>query len=118
MNGNCQCNKIKLNFFDRRNSQLNTSLLLEKMGGRLNVDFKNRPKPDLFLKSYIYSERGDFAASFYNKKFDFDVFFRNSRFLDWWGGLKYFKLIDIQFCEEFYALSDETIRSSLKLYMD
>ena len=37
------------------------------MGGRLNVDFKNRLKSDLFLKSYIYSERGDFAASFYNK---------------------------------------------------
>ena len=67
MNGNCQCNKIKLNFFDRRDSQLNTSLLFEKMGGKLNVDFKNRLKPDLFLKSYIYSERGDFAASFYNK---------------------------------------------------
>ena len=67
MNGNCQCNKIKLNFFDRRDSQLNTSLLFEKMGGRLNVDFKNRLKLDLFLKSYIYSERGDFAASFYNK---------------------------------------------------
>ena len=65
MNGNCQCNKMKLNLFDRRNSQLNTSLLFEKMGGRLNVDFKNRLKPDLFLKSYIYSERGDFAASFY-----------------------------------------------------
>ena len=67
MNGNCQCNKMKLNFFDRRNSQLNTSLLFEKMGGKLNVDFKNRLKLDLFLKSYIYSERGDFAASFYNK---------------------------------------------------
>ena len=67
MNDNCQCNKIKLNFFDRRDSQLNTSLLFEKMGGRLNVDFKNRLKLDLFLKSYIYSERGDFAASFYNK---------------------------------------------------
>ena len=67
MNGNCQCNKIKLNFFDRRNSQLNTSFLFEKMGGRLNVDFKNQLKPDLFLKSYIYSKRGDFAASFYNK---------------------------------------------------
>ena len=67
MNGNCQCNKIKLNFHDRRNSQLNTSLLFEKMVGRLNVDLKNRLKSDLFLKSYIYSERGDFAASFYNK---------------------------------------------------
>ena len=67
MNGNCQCNKIKLNFLDRRNSQLNTSLLFGKMWGRLNVDFKNRLKSDLFLKSYIYSERGDFAASFYNK---------------------------------------------------
>ena len=57
MNGNCQCNKIKLNFFDRRNSQLNTSLLFEKMGGRLNVDFKNRLKLDLFLKViYILKE--------------------------------------------------------------
>ena len=37
------------------------------MGGRLNVDFKSRLKFDLFLRSYIYSERGDFAASFYNK---------------------------------------------------
>ena len=36
-------------------------------GARLNVDFKNRLKSDLFLKIYIYSERGDFAASFYNK---------------------------------------------------
>ena len=85
MNGNCQCNKMKLNFFDRRNSQLNTSLLFEKMGGRLNVDFKNRLKLDLFLKSYIYSERGEFAASFYNKN-SILMFFRNSRFLDGGGG--------------------------------
>ena len=46
---------------------MNTSLLFEKMGGRLNVDFKNRLKFDLLLRSYIYSERGNFAASFYNK---------------------------------------------------
>ena len=58
---------MKLNFFDRRNSQRNTSLLFEKMEGRLNVDLKNRLKLDVFLKSYIYSEREDFAASFYNK---------------------------------------------------
>ena len=81
MNDNCQCNKIKLNFFDRRNSQLNTSVLFEKMGGRLNVDFKNRLKLDLFLKSYIYSKRGDFAASYYNKNLIL-IFFRNSRFLE------------------------------------
>ena len=37
------------------------------MGGRLNVGFKSRLKLDLFLRSYIYSERGNFAASFYNK---------------------------------------------------
>ena len=36
------------------------------MGSRLNVDFKSRLKLDLFLRSYIYSERGKFAASFYN----------------------------------------------------
>ena len=36
------------------------------MGGRLNAGFKSRLKFDLFLRSYIYSERGDFAASFYN----------------------------------------------------
>ena len=36
------------------------------MGDRLNVYFKSRLKLGLFLRSYIYSERGDFAASFYN----------------------------------------------------
>ena len=87
MNGNCQCNKIKLNFLDRRNSQLNTSLLFEKMGGRLNVDFKNQLKPDLFLKSYIYSERGDFAASFYNKNSILIFFSKWSVFRG--GGLKF-----------------------------
>ena len=46
---------------------MNTSFFFEKMGGRLNVDFKSRLKLDLFLKGYIYSERGKFAASFYNK---------------------------------------------------
>ena len=86
MNDNCQCNKMKLNFFDRRDSQLNTSLLFEKMGGRLNVDFKNRLKLDLFLKSYIYSERGDFAVSFYNKNSILMVFSKWSIFRG--GGLR------------------------------
>ena len=36
------------------------------MGGRLNVGFESRLKIGLFLRSYIYSKRGDFAASFYN----------------------------------------------------
>ena len=36
------------------------------MGGRLNVDFKSRLKLGPFLRSYIYSERGKFAASFEN----------------------------------------------------
>ena len=57
------------------------------MEGRLNVDFKSRLKLDLFLRSYIYSERGKFAASFYNKN-SILVFFRNGRFLE--GGLKVF----------------------------
>ena len=67
MNGNSQGNKIRSKFFDRRDSQLNTSLFFEKMGGRLNVDFKSRLKLDRFLRSYIYSERGKFAASFFSK---------------------------------------------------
>ena len=46
---------------------MNTSFFFEKMGDRLNVDFKSRLKLGLFLRSYIYSERGKFAASFYNK---------------------------------------------------
>ena len=38
------------------------------MASRLNVDFNSRLKFDpFFLKSYIYSERGKFAASFENK---------------------------------------------------
>ena len=36
------------------------------MGGRLDVGFKSRSKLGFFLRSYIYSERGKFAASFYN----------------------------------------------------
>ena len=36
------------------------------MGGRRSVGFKSRLKFGLFLRSYIYSERGNFAASFYD----------------------------------------------------
>ena len=57
------------------------------MGGRLNVGFKSRLKLGLFLRSYIYSERGKFAASFYNKN-SILMFFRNSRFWDGGWSLK------------------------------
>ena len=57
------------------------------MGCRLNVGFKSRLKLGLFLGSYIYSERGDFAASFYNTN-SILMFFRNGRFLEGEGALK------------------------------
>ena len=62
------------------------------MGGRLNVDFKNRLKLDLFLKSYIYSERGDFAASFYNKN-SFLMFFSKWSIFRGGGALTYHSLV-------------------------
>ena len=60
------------------------------MGGRLNVDFKSRFKLDLFLRSYIYSERGKFAASFYNKN-SILMFFPKQSILGREGGLKWFE---------------------------
>ena len=57
------------------------------MGGRLNVDFKSRLKLDLFLRSYIYSERGDFAASFYNTN-SILMFFPKWSIFGGGGGLK------------------------------
>ena len=52
------------------------------MGGRLNIYLENHLKFDLFLKIYIYSERGKFSASFYNKNSVLMFFFRNGRFLE------------------------------------
>ena len=55
------------------------------MRGRLNVGFKSRLKLGLFLRSYIYSERGKFAASFYNKN-SILVFFPKWSILGGGGG--------------------------------
>ena len=55
------------------------------MGGRLNVGFKSRLKLGLLLRSYIYSERGDFAASFYNTN-SILMFFPKQSISGWGGG--------------------------------
>ena len=66
-----------------RNSKHHFSLMI--MGGRLKVDFESHLKLDSFSKSYIYSERGNFAASFYNKNSISYIFWKYSIFLG--GGL-------------------------------
>ena len=55
------------------------------MGNKLNADLKSRLKLGLFLRSYIYSERGKFAASFENKN-SILMFFPKQSILE--GGLK------------------------------
>ena len=76
-------------------------------GGRLNVDFKSRLKLDLFFKSYIYSERGNFAASFYNKNSILMFFPKQSI---WGGGVKQYRCkhsIGFAIIFNIYKIKDE-----------
>ena len=67
------------------------SLFSENMGGGLKVDFESHLKLDSFSKSYIYSERGNFATSFYNKDSISMFFFEMVDFYTG-GGLIHFEL--------------------------
>ena len=66
---------------ETRNSTHDFSSKKWRGRGRLNVYLESRLKLDLFSKNYMYSERGNFAPSFYNKN-SLLMFFRNSRFLE------------------------------------